>query len=163
MEWRGNYFWVSGRWAHSSRRRSNRFGRSRCLWRWAKRNPWGGVQEFWRIRGWSGIWTRLRRRLQSCGGAFAGIGGGAFVSNAKSTGDLKGAFDTYSFNVGVGAIKVSLQFGYSGGTWIGSATFGPGIGISGSSYPTNTWPGLLPGPLAQVAMTNLAQVIAGIV
>ena len=73
------------------------------------------------------------------GGAFAGVGGGAFVTNAMCAAELRGPFDTYSFNIGVGPIKVSVQVGVSGETWIGSATFGPGGGISGSSYPTNTW------------------------
>ncbi len=73
------------------------------------------------------------------GGAFAGGGGGVFATNAKCAGALKGPFDTYSFNIGVGPIKFSAQFGISDGTWIGSVTVGPGIGISGSGYPTNTW------------------------
>jgi RHS repeat-associated protein len=73
------------------------------------------------------------------GGAFGGFGGGAFATNAKCAGDLKGPFDTYSFNIGVGPIKISAQFGISGGTWIGSVTVGPGFGITGSGYPTNTW------------------------
>jgi RHS repeat-associated protein len=73
------------------------------------------------------------------GGAFAGFGGGAFLTNACSAGDLRGPFDTYNFNVGVGPIQVSLQIGVSGATWIGSVTFGPGAYISGSGYPTNTW------------------------
>ena len=72
------------------------------------------------------------------GGAFAGAGGG-FVTNACSAGELRGPFDTSTFNLGVGPIQGSLQIGVSGGTWIGSLTFGPGAGIAGSSYPTNTW------------------------
>lgn len=72
-------------------------------------------------------------------GAFAGVGAGGFLTNASSAGDLRGPFDTYTVNIGVGPIQGSLQIGYSGGTWIGSVTVGPGIGISGSTYPTNTW------------------------
>ncbi len=73
------------------------------------------------------------------GGAFAGVGAGAFVTNACSAGDLRGPFDTYTFNVGIGPIQATAQVGVSGGTWIGSVTVGPGVGISGSGYPTNTW------------------------
>ncbi|MBF0330144.1 MAG: RHS repeat-associated core domain-containing protein [Nitrospirae bacterium] len=73
------------------------------------------------------------------GGAFAGGGGGFFITNATCANQLSGPFDTYSFNIGVGPFKVSVQVGVSNGTWIGSATFGPGIGISGSGYQTNTW------------------------
>jgi hypothetical protein len=73
------------------------------------------------------------------GGAFAGAGAGAFIANACSAGELRGPFDTYTFNVGIGPIQATVQVGVSGGTWIGSVTVGPGIGISGSGYPTNTW------------------------
>ena len=73
------------------------------------------------------------------GGAFAGVGAGGFLTNATSAAELRGPFDTWTFNIGVGPIQLSVQFGESAGTWIGSVTVGPGIGISGSSYPTNTW------------------------
>lgn len=79
------------------------------------------------------------KNANDAGGAFAGAGAGAFLTNACSAGELRGPFDTYTFNVGVGPIQASIQIGVSGGTWIGSLTFGPGIGISGSTYPTNTW------------------------
>jgi RHS repeat-associated protein len=72
------------------------------------------------------------------GGAFAGFGGGVFVTNAQSAGQLGGPFNTYSFNIGIGPIQASGQVGSSGNIWIGSITAGPGIGISGSGYPTNT-------------------------
>lgn len=73
------------------------------------------------------------------GGAFAGLGGGVFLTNATRANQLSGPFDTYSFNIGVGPIKFSVQLGVSNGTWMGSTTLGTGIGISGSGYPTNTW------------------------
>jgi RHS repeat-associated protein len=73
------------------------------------------------------------------GGAFAGAGGGAFITNAKCAGQLKGPFNTFSFNLGVGP-QISIQVGTSpDGTWIGSLTVGPGWGVSGSGYQTNTW------------------------
>lgn len=72
-------------------------------------------------------------------GLFAGVGGGAFLTNADSANDLKGPFDTFNFNIGVGPGQFSLQFGISCGTWIISATVGPGAGVDGSRYPTNTF------------------------
>lgn len=72
-------------------------------------------------------------------GAFAGVGAGGFATNATSPGDLAGYTPTYSFNVGVGPVKFSGQYGRSSnGTWLGSITIGPGIGLSGSRYPTWT-------------------------
>ena len=73
------------------------------------------------------------------GGGFAGAGGGAFFTNACAAGQLRGPFDTYSFNLGIGPIQFSVQFGFSGNIWIFSVTTGPGIGVSSSSYPTKTW------------------------
>jgi RHS repeat-associated protein len=73
------------------------------------------------------------------GGAFAGAGLGGFITNATNVGQLSGPFNTYSLNIGVGPIQVSIQVGEAGGIWIGSATVGPGLGISGGGYPTNTW------------------------
>jgi hypothetical protein len=72
-------------------------------------------------------------------GAFAGAGGGVFATNATDPCQLAGPFNTLSFNLGVGPVKFSGQFGYGGGTWIGGATVGPGLGVSVSKYPTNTW------------------------
>lgn len=48
---------------------------------------------------------------------------------------------TTSLNVGIGPISISIQVSVSenGETWVGSATAGPGYGLSGSSYKTNTW------------------------
>jgi len=72
-------------------------------------------------------------------GAFAGGGIGWFFTNANSASQLWGPFETSTINVGEGSIQVSIQIGFSGGTWIVSVTLGPGIGASVSSYPTNTW------------------------
>jgi hypothetical protein len=71
-------------------------------------------------------------------GGFAGIGVGGYITNATSTNQLSGYFNSYSFNLGIGPIKFSAQLGTGGGKWIGSITVGPGIGLSGSAYPTNT-------------------------
>ena len=69
-------------------------------------------------------------------GAFAGVGVGAFVSNADSAKQLAGIAQTYSLNVGVGPVKVSLQVGQADGTYIGSMVIGPGVGLDVSAYPT---------------------------
>lgn len=71
-------------------------------------------------------------------GAFAGAGAGVFFTNATRASQLAGYSNTYSFNLGVGPIKFSAQLGRSGNIWSTSFTFGPGIGISGSTYPTWT-------------------------
>jgi len=72
-------------------------------------------------------------------GAFAGIGVGAFLTNANDATELKGtAANTYSFNLGVGPVKFSAQAAESNGIWIASATVGSGCCISVSTYPTNT-------------------------
>ncbi len=71
-------------------------------------------------------------------GAFAGAGGGAFLTNANEVAKLRGAFDTCSLNVGIGPVKGSVQIGISGGTWIMSVTFGPGLGADVTRYPTIT-------------------------
>jgi RHS repeat-associated protein len=78
-------------------------------------------------------------------GAFAGVGGGVFLTNAPNVGALGGPFDTYTVNVGVGPIQFSVQFGYSDGIGILSVTAGPGAGLSASEYPTTTVTG--DGPL----------------
>lgn len=72
-------------------------------------------------------------------GAYAGFGGGIFLTNADSICDLAGPFHTWTLNVGVGPVKGSIQFGYNNGIGIVSITGGPGIGASLSGYPTNTW------------------------
>jgi hypothetical protein len=71
-------------------------------------------------------------------GAFAGGGVGAFVTNAASAKQLGGIAQTYSLNVGVGPLKLSVGFGASAGTYLGSVSVGPGIGLDTSRYPTQT-------------------------
>jgi RHS repeat-associated protein len=75
-------------------------------------------------------------------GAFAGLGGGAYITNADCPEDLGGVAKTSTFNLGIGAYKFSIQLGlgYVGfkPVWIGSMTVGPGLGLSLSEYPTNT-------------------------
>ncbi len=72
-------------------------------------------------------------------GAFAGAGGGAFVTNAKCAADLKGPATTTTANIGFGPLQLTIQISRSGPIWMGSITAGPGAGGSISEYPTNTW------------------------
>lgn len=85
-------------------------------------------------------WTKPASNSKGHGvlGAFAGGGAGAFATNATCPADLEGPGETLTMNVGVGLVKFSLQLGFSGSTWIGSLTVGPGAGISVSDYPTYT-------------------------
>ncbi len=72
-------------------------------------------------------------------GAYAGISGGAFVTNANSANDLRGPFYGVNFDLGI----FSVQVAWSGGTVIGSITAGPGEIAGASGYQTNTWAGTL--------------------
>jgi hypothetical protein len=76
-------------------------------------------------------------------GAFAGAGGGWFLTNANSANELSGPFQNINFNIGEGPFQVSIQIGWSGDTWIASATYGPGAGVDVSSFQTNTAAGTL--------------------
>jgi RHS repeat-associated protein len=73
-------------------------------------------------------------------GLFAGGGAGIFYSNADSVNDLAGPFDTYSFNTPLFA----LQYSKAKEVKMYSLTFGPGLILSTSKYPTTTrtinWP-----------------------
>ena len=99
----------------------------------------GGIEETNRDR--IGYPSSPCNKPASILGLFAGGGGGLFLTNAESASQLSGPFDTSFINVALaGFIKFSVQFGRDAkGTWIGSITLGPGWGISGSTYPTNTW------------------------
>jgi RHS repeat-associated protein len=72
-------------------------------------------------------------------GAYAGISGGVFFTNANSANDLRGPF--YGLNLDLGIL--SIQLAWSGGTVIGSVTAGPGEIGGASGYQTNTWAGTL--------------------
>jgi hypothetical protein len=71
-------------------------------------------------------------------GVFAGIGVGIFVTNAASAEQLGGPAQTYSCNVGIGPVKLSVQLGISDSTYAGAVSVGPGIGLDVSRYPTQT-------------------------
>jgi RHS repeat-associated protein len=68
-------------------------------------------------------------------GLYGGAGLGGFITNSSAASELAGPFTTWSVNTPIG----SVQVGYSGGTWIASATYGPGFIGSVSSMVTNTW------------------------
>jgi hypothetical protein len=67
-------------------------------------------------------------------GASAGIGRGAFLTNANNVTELRGPFDQYNLNLPF----VSISLGISGSTWIVSGSIGPSGGISVSGYSTTT-------------------------
>jgi RHS repeat-associated protein len=69
-------------------------------------------------------------------GAYAGFGGGAFLTNANSACELGKGFHQFNVNVGIGPVQFSLSVAYSGSTWIATLTTGPGFGASASGYPT---------------------------
>ena len=72
-------------------------------------------------------------------GAYAGGGGGVYLSNAQSQNQLKGPFAQWNVNIGFGP-GYSFSFAYDNISriWILSATNGPGVGLSGTALTTNT-------------------------
>ena len=58
-------------------------------------------------------------------GKYAGIGPSLWVSNATSVQQLSGPFSTWTFNVGVGPVKGSLQLSYADGIW--ALSYGPPV------------------------------------
>jgi RHS repeat-associated protein len=73
-------------------------------------------------------------------GASAGIGGGFFVTNANKPCELNGPFHQWDINLPF----ISINLGVSGNTWIFSATAGPSVGFSATSYSTTTAAGTIP-------------------
>jgi RHS repeat-associated protein len=73
-------------------------------------------------------------------GLFAGFGGGTFVTNATSSGDLTRITNAYALDLGLGLAKLSIQVGTGGGLYFGSATFGPGCCFGITKYSTTTVP-----------------------
>jgi RHS repeat-associated protein len=72
-------------------------------------------------------------------GAYAGVGGMVWFTNAKSVQDLAGPFHNINVNVGVGPFKCSVQFAWSGGVRmvsVGPPFLGLGGGVSVSTYDT---------------------------
>lgn len=67
-------------------------------------------------------------------GAYAGRGYGGYITNANCAADLGGAGNAYSLNLPF----ISISLGISGDIWMGAFTLGPSVGLSFSSYPTNT-------------------------
>ncbi len=71
-------------------------------------------------------------------GAAVGVGGGAFLTNAKTVCVLKGPFNTVLVDFGVGPVSVEVQLSWGNGTFILSGTGGPGIGALAAKLNTNT-------------------------
>ncbi|MCI0724287.1 MAG: hypothetical protein L0338_35790 [Acidobacteria bacterium] len=71
-------------------------------------------------------------------GAFAGLSGGVWASNASSMNSLSGVNKTLSFDIGL-IVKVSFQSSMStNGNWMMSLTFGPGYGLAATEMNTIT-------------------------
>ena len=71
-------------------------------------------------------------------GGSAGLGNGWFITNASSGRELTGAFESISFNWSFG-VGFGMNFSYGSGTWMFSMTGRlPGVGLSFSSYPSDT-------------------------
>lgn len=67
-------------------------------------------------------------------GAYAGISGGILVTNATNVSQLRGPFDTSTFNFPFGSISIS----HGGRIWSVAVTAGPGAIGSTSRATTNT-------------------------
>ena len=67
-------------------------------------------------------------------GAYGGLGGGGFITNANSPEQLAGPFETYTLDTPVG----SVQFAKHGKIWIVSGSVGPAAGFAVSVFKTTT-------------------------
>jgi hypothetical protein len=67
-------------------------------------------------------------------GAYAGAGGGVFLTNAGNVSQLGGPFWQWNLDLWF----ASISFAYNQGTWICSLTTGPGGGFAGTGYSTTT-------------------------
>jgi RHS repeat-associated protein len=76
------------------------------------------------------------------GGAYAGGGGGVFLTNATSVMGIGGEFQTFNLNVGCGPAKFSASYAQSSdGIWMLSVlppVAGDGLGFDVSTYQTDT-------------------------
>ncbi len=69
-------------------------------------------------------------------GAFAGAGGGLFITNAGNTATLLGAFTSYLLSVG----PVGIEYDFSpDGTRVLSVTLGRSVGLGATRLQTNTF------------------------
>jgi len=76
-------------------------------------------------------------------GAFAGVGGGAFLTNANSAKELESTSYTAAYDMGIGPINFSFSLSYGYGDdgrflWLGSLSAGPGVGVGRTHFSTNT-------------------------
>jgi hypothetical protein len=78
-------------------------------------------------------------------GAYAGFGGGVFVTNATNVGQIGGPSESWSFDAGAGPVKLSVGLSFSGkGIVTGTVTWGWGVGAGMASMPTWTGHGPVP-------------------
>jgi RHS repeat-associated protein len=72
-------------------------------------------------------------------GAYAGGGGGVYLTNSQSQNQLGGPFAQWNASIGWGpGYSFSLAYDNVSGIWIFSVTNGPGVGVAGSAMTTNT-------------------------
>jgi RHS repeat-associated protein len=72
-------------------------------------------------------------------GASLSGGGGLFFTNANSAQELQGSFDTTTVSIPLIGFGINIQWAFSGDTWMFSVGPGFGLGVSGSTYNTDTY------------------------
>lgn len=68
-------------------------------------------------------------------GAFGGIGGGGFLTNAGNTTSLAGPFTSYIASIGI----FGFEFDCSNGTWVASTSIGKSVGLGITRIQTKTF------------------------
>jgi RHS repeat-associated protein len=74
-------------------------------------------------------------------GLYGGVGGGAWITNAKKFCDLNGPFKQWNLDTPIGSISYANSDGFwnlISGTWTLSVTAGPGAYGAISAFPTTT-------------------------
>lgn len=72
-------------------------------------------------------------------GIALGAGGGLFLTNADSAHDLTGSFDTTTAFLPLIGVGINIQWAFSGDTWFFAVGPTWGVGVSGSTYNTDTY------------------------
>jgi hypothetical protein len=71
-------------------------------------------------------------------GLFGGLGYGGFLTNATNAAELEDLGPTWSFDLGIGLVRISVQTSASSDKWIASLTYGPSRGLAMSRMATTT-------------------------
>jgi RHS repeat-associated protein len=86
-----------------------------------------------------GFVTPMTSAEQMAIGAYAGYGGGIFLTNATDVSQIGGASDTWSVDTGMGPLRMSISLSFSGnGIVTGTITGGWGAGAGAARLPTTT-------------------------